>query len=350
MSEKSVSVIGVVGVPACYGGFETLVENLVDGSRVDIRYTIYCSSKNYKEKSKFYKKAKLVYLPISANGISSILYDSVSLLINIFKKTDTTLILGLSGMLFLPIYKIFSKSKIVTNVDGIEWKRDKWNSLARKYLKFCEQIAVKHSDVIISDNEGIAEYIYREYDIKAKTIAYGGDHALKEKSNLKIPYSDYYLSICRIEPENNVEMILNAFSETSKKIIFIGNWDVSSYGLTLKEKFKDFSNIIMLDPIYCLSSLYEYRKNCIGYIHGHSAGGTNPSLVEMMFFSKEIFAYDCNFNRFTTENNAYFFKNACSLNEAIEKNIRNTKINDLRRIAEKKYTWSSIRSSYESLY
>lgn len=351
MSIKKVSILGTVGIPACYGGFESLVENLTKYSSKNIKYTVYCSSNNYSNKIKEYNNASLIYQPLDANGVQSIPYDILSMVISLFNRPDVTLILGVSGCIFLPFYRLLSKSKIVTNIDGLEWKRDKWGRLARKFLKFSELLAVKYSDVVISDNQAIADYVKSEYNIESKVIAYGGDHVLIKNKKIDNGKGDYFLSLCRIEPENNVEMILNAFSKTNKKIKFVGNWDRSEFGRRLKNKYAEFDNIQLINPVYNLDKLYDLRTNCIAYIHGHSAGGTNPSLVEAMHFVKPIYAYDCSFNRYSTENKCFYFQSYESLISLLEEeNATNKNAIDMKEIALRRYTWKIIAKQYESLY
>jgi len=346
-----VSVVGVVGVPACYGGFESLVQNLIDYQSDEFEYSVFCSSKTYNEKPLNYKSAMLKYIPLNANGVSSIFYDCLSLLICLWKRPDVTLILGVSGCIFLPIYRFFSSSRIITNIDGLEWRRDKWGRAARLFLKSSEMLAVRFSDVIISDNQAIADYVKAEYGVKSEVIAYGGDHAILDVNRTPIEKSDYYLSICRIEPENNVEMILSAFSMVSLPLRFVGNWDSSEYGRKLKSHYSQFSNIDIIDPTYNISTLFELRCNCKAYIHGHSAGGTNPSLVEAMQFGMPIYAYDCSFNRYTTENKGLYFSDEVSLLKQISADLDMAKFGDaMKDIALKKYQWNSIASKYENLF
>ncbi|MGL6467322.1 DUF1972 domain-containing protein [Aeromonas hydrophila] len=240
---KKVCVVGTVGIPACYGGFESLVQNLVDYQSESVKYHVFCSSKSYADKPDSYKKASLSYLPLNANGVSSIMYDIFSLLKCFKKNPDVTLILGVSGCLFLPVYRLFNSSKVITNIDGLEWRRDKWSWLAKKFLKLSEKIAVKFSDIIISDNQAISDYVLSEYEMATSVIAYGGDHALIDMNEIPVKKGEHYLSICRIEPENNVDMILDAFSKSSEKIFFVGNWDASDYGRKLK---KNILNLITL--------------------------------------------------------------------------------------------------------
>ncbi|EMJ6428542.1 DUF1972 domain-containing protein [Enterobacter hormaechei] len=355
-AKKNIDIIGIVGVPACYGGFESLVQNLVDHQSEKINYTIYCSGKSYKSKSKNYKDAQLKYVPLKANGSSSIPYDIFSLMRSMFCKPDVVLVLGVSGCIFLPLFKFFSSAKIITNIDGLEWRRDKWGKFAKWFLKYSEKIAVHYSDTIIADNEAISNYVLKEYGVKSSVIAYGGDHAIGNKVVAQ-DKDNYYFTVCRIEPENNIEMILEAFSQTNSCFKMVGNWNSSAYGRELRNRYSPFKNIELLDPIYDINILFEYRSKCRGYIHGHSAGGTNPSLVEAMHFNTAIFAFDCDFNRYSTENSAFYFKNSKELVNLLEQRSQMLHTaedeicaNKLKHIADQRYTWINVTKQYEDLY
>lgn len=354
---KNIAIIGIQGVPANYGGFESLVENIivVDKSE-DIRYTVFCSSKDMGERMPSYKGARLKYVPFHANGLQSVPYDIVSMM-RAIRGYDTVLILGVSGCIFLPVLRLFSRSKLVVNIDGLEHRRDKWGKTARAFLKYSEKIAVKYADVIIADNKGIQDYVKDEYGKDSELIAYGGDHVIRElfpsfEQEVLDKYSlqsdDYAITVCRIEPENNCHKTLEAFSRTDKKLVFIGNWNRSEYGQSLKEKYSQFPNIILQDPIYDIDTLYVLRKNAGMYIHGHSAGGTNPSLVEAMFFGCPILCYDVVYNRETTKNKSYYWSNVDELVALINQNGLTGE--EMRNIAEKEYTWQAITSQYEGLY
>ena len=142
------------------------------------------------------------YLRLKANGISSVFYDGLGLINCINDSSDIILLLGVSGSIFLPILKPFLKSKIICNIDGIEWKRNKWNSITRKFLKISESIAIKYSDIIIADNEGISLYIKNNYNCKCITIAYGADEKIEVDDKLLHSYSllknNYFFKVCRI--------------------------------------------------------------------------------------------------------------------------------------------------------
>lgn len=360
---KRVSIIGTQGVPAQYGGFESLVENLVgDQCDKDIKYTVFCSAKAYKEKLATYKNAELKYVNLDANGAQSIPYDIISF-IRATRISDVILVLGVSGCCFLPIYRLFApKKRLVINIDGLEHRREKWGKWAKRFLKFSEKMAIKYADLIITDNKGIQGYVMDEYGKESTLIAYGGDHAIsntlsmeeqeKVLSKYNLIKGDYSITVCRIEPENNCHTTLEAFSRSDKQLVFIGNWEKSEYGRDLKSKYSQYKNIKILDPIYDINTLYALRNNASMYIHGHSAGGTNPSLVEAMFFGKPIIAYSVVYNKETTENSAMYFKDV----EELYNIITNDNIdfvaqgNDLRKIADKRYTWSTIIKQYEETY
>jgi len=160
--------------------------------------------------------------------------------------------------------------------------------------------------------------------------------------------------VCRIEPENNVHMIVEAFSkQDGLPLVMVGNWKSSEYGRGLQERFAGEPHIYLLDPIYDLGKLYTLRSRALLYVHGHSAGGTNPSLVEAMHFAKPIVAYDCNFNRFTTEDKALFFKDQASLQRLVVEidSLPLTKVSgDMQAIAKQNYTWDIVAEQYFNLF
>lgn len=353
---SKVAVVGTVGIPASYGGFETLVENLARYHQVNElpgQLVVYCSAKSYPERPSFFLGAELRYLRLNANGVSSVFYDIVSLFSAIRQRSDVILLLGVSGAVVLPLLRMISSTRIVTNIDGVEWKREKWNGLARWFLRLSERVAVRFSHTVVADNGGIARHVVETYGRDCEVVAYGGDHAVAAQAQ---PYTGaalparYAFALCRIEPENNVAMILEAFTLQSElPLVFVGNWNNSAYGETLKQRYGDLQHFHLLDPIYDPGVLRTLRGNAALYVHGHSAGGTNPSLVEMMHFGLPVLAYDCEFNRFTTENAAIFFKTPAGLCESLDSLDveQGQRIGEeMRRIAQTRYTWDAIGAEY----
>ncbi|NJB82466.1 DUF1972 domain-containing protein [Wenyingzhuangia aestuarii] len=360
-TKKKIAIIGTGGVPARYGGFETLVEHLVVNLNQEFDLYVYASTKLYskKERVKKWNNANMYYLPLSANGISSILYDLISMIHAMF-FADQILLLGVSAGIFTPIVKWFSKTKLIVNIDGLEWRREKWNKWVQRFLHFSEKTAVRFSDADITDNEAIKRYTAIYYKTASHLIAYGADHVTQENMTnndvIKYPFlsSPYAFKVARIEPENNLSMVLETFSKTpSKTLVIVGNWAKSQYGITLKETYQSFKNIHLLDPIYNQKELNKLRANCFVYIHGHSAGGTNPSLVEAMYLNLPILSFDVSYNRATTSNQCLYFKDVNELQYLLE----NTSYTTLRKIGKEmghiarfRYTWKYISNRYGSIF
>jgi glycosyltransferase involved in cell wall biosynthesis len=163
----------------------------------------------------------------------------------------------------------------------------------------------------------------------------------------------YAVKVCRIEPENNVQLVLEAFKKYAKmNLVIVGNWNNSKYGIALKESYKDIQNILLLDPIYNQREIDLIRSNATLYIHGHSAGGTNPSLVEAMYLKLPVIAFNVSYNRTTTENNALYFNSSedliVHLNTITESKLLELRIR-MKSIASRRYTWNVISKQYDLL-
>lgn len=359
MKDQNIAILGTVGVPANYGGFETLAENLVkyhDTASLKSQLTVYCCSKSYPSKEATYLSARLKYVPLKANGAQSIPYDIWSLLSAVWRRSDVILLLGVSGAIALPLVRFVSSARIITNIDGIEWRREKWQGWAKRFLRYSEKMAVRFSHEVIADNGAIAEYVKRTYGVDSHVIAYGGDHAVAVEAVSADEYvlpESYAFSVCRIEPENNVHVILEAFSKLDvSHLVMVGNWNNSKYGRSLREKYASCGNLFLLDPIYDLGKLKTLRSRALLYVHGHSAGGTNPSLVEAMHFGQAVLAFDCDYNRSTTEDKALFFGNNEELQQIVEKldkTVAGKVGRDMLEIAHRRYTWHIVAGQYFSL-
>lgn len=354
--KKRVAIIGSQGVPPRYGGFETLVDNLLEYSESEIDYTVFCSSREMDKSIKEYKGARLRYIPLSSHGAQSVAYDVWSLLRSL-RGYDAILVLGVSGGIFLPIYKLLTKTKVIVNIDGLEHLREKWGKNARRFLKMSLEICLRNADVIVSDNKGIQDYVQTNYGIRPVLIAYGGDHVLREVDSHKqqsildshgLKAGEYDLAICRIEPENNCEMTLEAYAGSNRELVMVGNWKHSDYGKDLYARHAWRKNFHLLDAIFDIDELYALRTNARLYVHGHRAGGTNPSLVEAMFFDTPIVAYDVVYNRETTFNMAEYFTNSEELRSLIESEISINAALKAKALSE--YSWPSITASYIQLF
>jgi len=355
--KKRVAVIGSQGVPPQYGGFETLVDNIIrqrDRNRVE--YTIFCSRPDMHTGLSVYRGCELRYINLHAHGVSSIIYDIVSM-IRASRGFDSMLVLGVSGCVFLPLLRLMTRTKIIVNIDGLEHERDKWSTTAKMFLKLSLDTCIKFADVIVSDNKGIQDLVREKYGREAYLIAYGGDHAIRNINNLRqqaildlygLTAGAYDLSICRIESENNCDITLEVYAENGRPMVIVGNWDHSDYSRKLYRKYIHYKNLRLLPPVYDLDILFALRNNMRYYVHGHKAGGTNPSLVEAMFFNRPIIAYDVVYNRATTQNKAYYYTDRESLTALVaHHDLDGGKTTS---VAQNEYIWQHIAREYESIY
>ncbi len=363
MLKKRVAIIGTTGLPAKYGGFETLAAHLVEhlGNRYEM--TVYCSSKYFADRGKrpaFYKEAKLVYLPLNANGYQSIPYDILSIL-HAVRNSDILLLLGISGAAILPFLKLITNKPVLVNIDGQEWKRPKWNLLAKKVLGLSEKLAVRFADEVIADNKVIMQYVescYGREDVRL--IEYGGDHVTKRPLTQglieKYPLlaTPYAFNVSRIEPENNIHLILEAFAGSPRHtLVLVGLWSHGTYGMDLKRQYSGYPNMLLLDPIYDQDQLNEIRSNAAVYVHGHSAGGTNPGLVEAMCLGLPVLSYDVSYNRETTNHRARYFETAEELKEHLDQmgeKERQMMGKELAQYGLQHYTWKRITALYAAAF
>jgi len=359
-----IAILGTRGIPNNYGGFEQFAEYLsVLLVKKNHKVTVY-SPHFHPYKKKEYKSVhiKYIYSPEKYIGASAnFVYDFLCLRDAL--KEDYDIILECGYHSNAPSYYLMRGRKrpvLITNMDGLEWKRSKWNIITRWLIKKLEKLAVKKSHYLISDNTGIQQYYLNEFGVNSYYIAYGANPVYAFNENILLSYSlskeNYYVLIARLEPENNIEMILDGFilSKSSLPFVVIGN-HLTKYGVYLKKKYQGF-NIHFIGGIYnkdILDSLRYYSK---AYFHGHSVGGTNPSLLEAMASQALIVAHSNDFNRAVLKNNAFFFSLdrdvahvINSLDNMMNDEIAMKKKNNCELII-KEYSWSVITNQYEKLF
>jgi glycosyltransferase involved in cell wall biosynthesis len=341
-----IGIIGTRGIPNHYGGFEQFAEYL-STYLVNENCEVYVyNSSNHPYKEKIFKGVHIVHCndPEKKMGtIGQFVYDMNCILDT--RKRDLDIILQL-GYTSSSIWSfLFPKGPlIITNMDGLEWKRSKYTYFVRRFLSYAERLAIKHSDYLISDSEGIKIYIDDKYNKNSKFIAYGSnvvstvDETLLEKFNLK--KLKFHMLIARIEPENNIETILDGvvLSKIKTPFLVIGDYTKNSFGKRIKEKYEDYKHIIFLGSIYNREELNCLRHCCNLYFHGHSVGGTNPSLLEAMGSGSLIIAHNNIFNKavlkedgfyfYTPEDVSFYLKNKNKENESLKVENNKLKIKD----------------------
>ena len=287
---------------------------------------------------------KRVYIPLSANGILSILHDLLAFFA-CFQTCNKIVVLGVSSGIFFPIYRILCDicgKRLVVNLDGLEWRRDKFSFPAKCFLYMSDVIAQFSSHKVVVDNQGLVPFVKVSLS-KVSVIPYPIVQRDYSRTNL-VQEENCCLTICRIEPENNIDLLLSGFNKSKvNKYVFVGNWKSSEYGKELFKRYSTDPRYRLLDPIYDEKKIHELRMNTKIYLHGHSVGGSNPSLIEMLPYPASLICYDCTFNRYTVSGESLFFRTSEQLAEHINKSSNSE--NSLLR-EYKEYSLENIYKSY----
>ncbi|NQX81938.1 MAG: DUF1972 domain-containing protein, partial [Flavobacteriaceae bacterium] len=328
-----IGVLGTRGIPNHHGGFEQFAEYFAVYAKEEGHQVSVYNSHSHPYKSSNYKGVDIIhcYDPESKIGtFGQFIYDFNCILDSRKRNFDIILQLGYTSSSIWG-WLLPSKPIIITNMDGLEWKRSKYSKKVQKFLRFAEKLGVKTSDYLISDSKGIKSYIKSKYNKDSKYIPYGANIFVPNKTQGfaydQLKSNEYFMLIARIEPENNIEMILDGYVKGKAKYPFcvIGNINATDFGQYLKKKFENHNGIRFLGAIYDLNTLDNLRYNARLYFHGHSVGGTNPSLLEAMGSSALIAAHDNEFNKAILEEDAYYFKTAEDVSGILLKEIQEEK-------------------------
>ncbi|MFD2551537.1 DUF1972 domain-containing protein [Bizionia sediminis] len=356
-----IAILGTRGIPNYHGGFEQFAEFfavfLVEKGH-DV--TVYNSSQ-HPHKESYFKGVKIKHCldPEKTLGTpAQFVYDLMCILDTRKNNFDIILQLGYTSSSvwhwFLP-----KNAVIITNMDGLEWKRSKYSRKVQTFLKYAEKLAVKSSHHLVADSIGIQAYLTDTYQKQSTYIAYGA-HVFKTPDSTVLkaynvaPYN-YNMLVARLEPENNIETILDGISQANSKQTFlvVGKHDVNKFGAYLKEKYQDYPHIKFIGGVYNLAHLNNLRYFSNLYFHGHSVGGTNPSLLEAMASNALIIAHNNVFNKAILAEDAYYFKTpeevvffANSLNKLNNKTLITNNVNKIAT----KFNWEKINQAYLRLF
>ena len=382
---RNIFIVGSKGIPANYGGYETFVENLTDKKKSkDIKYHVACLGKEDKEDFE-YNNARCFTVKVPNIGpAKAILYDlrAIKKSINYIKENniDSAIIYILACRIgpFLHHYKKQMEKlgiSLYINPDGHEWMRAKWSKPVKKYWKVSEKLMVKESDLVICDSKNIEKYIlesYSKYNPKTIYIAYGADteksklddndvKLLEWYKNNNLSSKNYYLVVGRFVPENNYETMIKEFmkSNTKKDLVLVTNVEKNKFYEKLKKatNFENDKRIKFVGTVYDKELIKKIREQAYGYLHGHSVGGTNPSLIEALATTDLNLLFDVGFNREVAENGALYWNlDAENLSKLIDEcdKIQYSKITELSNNAKKRvyeeYTWKKIIERYENIF
>jgi hypothetical protein len=354
-----IAIIGTRGIPNYHGGFEQFSEYfsvyLVEQGH---EVYVYNSSSHPYKKPKF-KGVNIISCKDPEDRIGTagqFIYDLNCILDSRKRKYDIILQLGYTSNSIWH-WLLPKNSKIVTNMDGLEWKRSKYKKPVQKFLRFAEKLGVKSSDYLIADSVGIQIYLREEYNVESKYIAYGANVFQNSNENIlqkyKVEKNKYNLLIARLEPENNIETILDGVNASANNkrgpFLVIGKHE-TEFGEYLKKKFRNNTMILFLGGIYNQDDLNNLRFFSNLYFHGHSVGGTNPSLLEAMASNALIIANNNIFNKSILGKDAYYFNCSKDISDLLLSVDKKNNIEILKNNEHKimnTFNWELINGEYE---
>lgn len=361
-----IAIIGIRGIPVIYSGFETLAEELsVRLVKKGFEITVYCRKGYVQKKRRTYRGVKLVTLPsVRSKNWETFSHSLVSTLHALFQGFDAIYYLGVGSAPFAILPKLFGK-RIVINVDGLDWKREKWGPAAKAYLAVSELIASFLADEIVTDSKFIQKYYRRKFSKKTKYISYGFLPQKIKNSSVLTKYGlrpkKYLVWVGRLVPDNHADELINAFLKfnTRMKCVLIGdNSNPSNYKGKLVEKVKANKQVIFTG--FLNRDLYaNLVSHAFAYIETKRSGGAHPSLIEAMGFGSLIISNNHPANREVLGKGAIYYR--AGLSGDLAKKIRKAvdprwakeaqAFKKLARArAKKKYNWEDITEKYESLF
>jgi glycosyltransferase involved in cell wall biosynthesis len=353
-----IAILGTRGIPNHYGGFEHISE-YVSAGLVNRGHsvTVY-NSHNHPYQANTWNGVDIrhCYDPEYLIGTpGQFVYDMNCLLDARKQKFDVVLIMGYtSSSVWGWMYP--QKSTIITNMDGMEWKRSKYSKPVQQFLKYAEKLAVQYSQYYISDSKVIQAYLADKYKIDSSYIPYGADvYTEQEREQISTDEAlkeDYFLLMARMEPENNIETILDGFNNSNSHKTFKVLGDTGNrFGKYITEKFKNDERIEFKGGIFNTPKVRQLQNNSYLYFHGHSVGGTNPSLLEAMASEALIAAHNNPFNKSVLNTDAFYFSDAREVRDLIEnvqrKDPEQAMVkNNLNKIQDL-FNWETVVNQYE---
>ena len=366
-----IAFVSTRGIPNNYGGFEQFAEYISVGMAQRGHEVVVYSPKFHPYQESTYKgvRIKHIYSPETWMGssVGSFFYDFASLR-DALKKEDFDIIYEAGYTSIIPAYIWFNVKKrkrpiFTTNMDGLENKRSKFSPMVRRFLDWEEKMAVKYSHYLIADNMGIHDYYKEKYGKESKFLAYGADihddFKAEYLEEFGLKSEEYYILIARLEPENNIVMAIEGYlhsKENGRRPLIVVGKTNTPHGKELVEKYGNERNVEFVGGIYDFKKLDSFRHFSKAYFHGHSVGGTIPSLLEAMAAGCFIFAHDNIFNRAVLKENAFYYPSADKVTEylnRIDTIAEGSKIQYTARnieVIRNEYSWESLIDKHEKYF
>ena len=357
-----VAILGTRGVPAAYGGFETAVEQI--GKRLASRgydITVYC--RNPGQTLTEYEGMHLVNLPALRHRMTETLsHTSLSVVRAITKdKPDVALVLNAGNAPLIRPLKA-AGIPVAIHLDGLESQREKWRGAGARYYQWAERAAVRNGDEVIADAVAIADHVRATFGRESTVIPYGADvidPGGGRLGELNLIRKDYHLIVARLEPENHVLDAVHGYtvSDETRPLLVVGSAPYSEwYVRRVREVAESSASVRMVGGLYDQELLDQLYANARTYIHGHSVGGTNPSLLRAMGAGAPVLAFDCEFNREVTDGRSFFWENADALAALLDDVAEGEVDEELHEYAEagrtrvrERYQWDAVTDDYERL-
>jgi len=348
-----IGLLGTRGIPNRYGGFEEFAEQVCRyWADTGHEVFVYCEDNENKEVLEL-KNVHQVFIKSSKlPGLSQFIYDYRCTKHALTQNLDIIYHAGYATSVFGNlIFKKRLHDKLVYNMDGLEWKRSKFNRITRWLTKKLEKAAALSSAELVSDNKGIQDYLKSEYGAASTLIEYGADIIKEEIEYFEGYPKDFDLVIARFEPENHIEEIIAAYeNQREATLVLVANRNTKLFN-KLSSRIEQSQNIIFNGPIYNKKELAFLKLNCRYYIHGHSVGGTNPSLLEALAGGCNILIHDNDFNKDVVGQYGQTWLNQTNLENLISKNaVRFTTIDDQKKYCAERFNWKLIAEKHLELF
>jgi glycosyltransferase involved in cell wall biosynthesis len=356
-----IAILGTRGIPNNYGGFEQFAEYVSVGLVARGCEVYVYSPHNHPFKGESWEGVHIIHQfdpEYQVGTAGQFIYDLRCILDSRKRKFDVILQLGYTSSSVWN-FLIKTRTRIVTNMDGLEWKRTKYGPMTQQFLKYAERVAVRRSDHLISDSLGIRNYLKKKYKVESEFIPYGAfkfsdpDPGVLSRFSLR-PYQ-YNMLIARLEPENSIETILDGvvMAKDQKPMLVIANYN-TKYGKYLVRKYNHHKMITFFGPLYEIIALNNLRYFSNLYFHGHTVGGTNPSLLEAMASHALVAASMNEFNYSVLESDAYYFSTSAEvatlLGTVRKTEAEQAKIQSNLLKIQSKYSWDTIIESYYTFF